>query len=81
MDNSHKTVGYDSNSNLDADGILCGVLKPLDLKMSFQPFEEEFNQPSFLVKFCNFKSREMLGVGDKSELAVIFFIVVANEPE
>lgn len=49
IDNRHKTVGYDSNSNLDADGILCGALKPLDLKMLFHPFEEELDQPSFLV--------------------------------
>jgi hypothetical protein len=33
MDNSHETIGYDSNTNLDAGGILRGAQKLLDLEM------------------------------------------------
>ena len=38
--NSYKTVGYNGNSNLDADCILRCAPKLLNLKMLFQPFEE-----------------------------------------
>ena len=50
VDNSNKTVYYDGNSNLDTYCILCGTPKFLNLKMQVQPFEEKFDQPSFLVR-------------------------------
>ena len=43
--------------------------------------KEKFDQPSFLVKFCNFKSCEMLGVGEKSKLAFFFLVIESNESE
>ena len=81
MDNSHKAVGYDGDSNLNTDGILRSTPKLLNLEMLLQPFKEEFYQPSFLVKFCNFKSGEMLGIGEKSEFTFFFLIIVSNESE
>lgn len=77
MDNSHKAICYDSDSNLDADGILRSVPKLLNLEMLLQPFEEEFHQLSFLVQFCNFKGCEMLGIGEESELTFFFLIIVS----
>ena len=43
--------------------------------------KEKFYQPSFLVKFSNFESSELLGVGEKSELAFFFLIIESNESE
>ena len=40
MDNSHKAVDYDGDSNLDADGILRSAPELLNIEMLLQPFEE-----------------------------------------
>lgn len=81
MNNTHETKVYNGDSNLDTDSILYSTPEFLNLKMLLQPFEEEFDQPSFLVKFYNFKSCKLFGVGEKSEFTFFFPIIVFYNSE
>lgn len=70
LDNSHKAVSYNGYSNLHANSILCGTPESLDFEMLLEPFEKQLDELSFLVKFCNFKGREMLGIGKESKITI-----------
>ena len=48
LDNSHKAVCDNSDTDLYANGVLRWAPEFLYLEVLLEPFEEQFNQPSFL---------------------------------
>ena len=81
LDNSHKTVCDNSDTDLYADGVLCCAPEFLYLEVLLEPFEEQLDQPSFLVKIGDIQCRKLFRIRQKSELTVIFFIVISDESE
>ena len=76
LDNSHEAVCDNGNAYLYAYSILCCTPKPLYLEVLLKPFEEQFNEPSFLIKFSNILRRDVLGICQESKLSLIFFIPI-----
>ena len=50
LDNIHETVSDNRNTDLYANSILGRAPKSLNLEMLLEPFEEQFDQPSFLIE-------------------------------
>ena len=59
LDNSHKTVCCNSHTDLYANSVLRCAPEFLYLKMLLEPFEEQFNQPSFLMKIGDIQCWKM----------------------
>ena len=81
LDNSHKTVCDNNHTDLYANIVLCCAPEFLYLEMLFEPFEEQFDQSSFLIKVGDIQYRKLFRIRQKSELTVIFFIVISDESE
>lgn len=81
LDNSHKAVCDNSDTDLYANGVLRCAPEFLYLEVLLEPFEEQLNQLSFLVKISNIQCRKLFRIRQKSELTVIFFIVISDESE
>lgn len=81
LDNSHKAVGYDGHAYLDADGVLRGTPEPLDLEVLLQPLVEKLDLPPVLVQVRDLKSRQVKGVREEGEVAVLFVVMVSDQTE
>ena len=81
LDNSHKTVCDNSNTDLYANSVLRCAPELLYLKMLLEPFEEQLNQPSFLIKIGDIQCRKLFRIRQKSELTIIFLVVISDESE
>lgn len=76
MNNDYKTIGYNSDSYLDRNGILGSIQNFLILRCCFAIWR--IVRPTiFFVRFCNFKNYEILGTGKKYELTFFFLITVS----
>ena len=81
LDDGDKAISYDCRANLYSDSVLCSAPEFLNLEVLLEPFEEQFNQPSFRVKIGNIQCRKLFRIRQKSELTVVFFVVISDESE
>lgn len=81
LDNRHQAVGYDGNAYLDANRILSRAPELLNLEMLLHPLVEELDLPSVFIQVGNPKSRQVEGVGKESKVAILFVVMVSDEPE
>ena len=81
LDNSHKTVRDNSHTDLYANSVLCCAPEFLYLEMLLEPFEEQLDSPSFLIKIGDIQCRKLFCIRQDSELTVILFVVISDESE
>ena len=81
LHNGNQTIGNDSSTDLDPDGILCSAPEFLDFQMLFQPLEEELNLPPVLVEIGNLKRGQMESVGKERELTSLLLIIELDQSE
>ena len=68
LDNGYQHINGDGDPDLSLDGVLRCSVKGLDAQMLFDPFEEQFDFPSGLVKKRNGQSGFGKAVAQKHEL-------------
>ena len=81
LDNGHKAVGSDGCADLNPNGILRSAPELFDLKMLFEPLEEQLYLPSVLVQVGNLQGRKVERIGQEDELTPFFLIVELDLPE
>ena len=55
LHDGNQTIGNDSCTDLNPDGILCPAPEFLDLQMLLQPLGKELNLPPVLIEIGNLK--------------------------
>jgi hypothetical protein len=81
LHNGNQTIGNDSSTDLDPNGILCSAPEFLDFQMLLQPLEEELNLPPVLIEIGNLKRGQMESVGKERELTSLLLIIELDQPE
>ena len=78
LDDGNEAVGDNGNVYLDSDGIFGLSPESLDLKVLFNPLEEEFDLPSVLVKECDVLGRKVEVVRIIRKCPMKVFCIVNN---
>ena len=68
-------VNRNYNPNLCLHCIFGSAIEPLDPKMLFYPFEEQFDLPAATIKLSDGHRRQLEVVGQKDQVPVVFGIV------
>ena len=81
FDDTHEAICDDGNMYLNSDRILTFTPERLDLEVLFDPFEEQLNLPSVLIKECNFTCFEIEVIGVVSKGSTKIWSIVDNASE
>ena len=81
FDDTHEAICDDGHMYLNAYRILTFTPERLDLEVLFDPFEEQFNPPSVLIKECNFTCLEIEVIGVVSKGSTKIRSIVDNASE
>ena len=75
LDNCDQAVCDDSYINLDTNSIFVESIELLDVKMLFDPLEEQFHSSSMFVKESDLFSRNRQIVGVEDEGPLTLFVI------
>ena len=81
LDNGHEAVGDDGCTDLNAYRIFGCSPELLDFEMLLQLFVKQFYLPTVLVQVGYFESRQVESIRQESEVAVLLFIMIADQSE
>jgi hypothetical protein len=79
--NCYKTISRNSRVYLDSDGILCDSPEGFYMQVLLDPFKEQFNLPSILIKQCNKPSSDFKVVGKICKRPLVFRRVINDTSE
>ena len=81
LNDSDQTVNCDCRADLYSHSVFCSAPKLLNLKVLFEPFEEQLYLPAVLLEVGNLYSRKMEGIGKEREFPVLLLIVESDQPK
>ena len=81
LDDGHQHVDRHRNPDLSFDGIFAISVECLDSQVLLDPFEEQFHLPARLVEQTDGEGGQVEVVGEETEVAVLFRIVIMNSAE
>ena len=81
FDDGHQHINRDGNPDLGLDGIVACAIKSFDSKMLLDPFEEQFDLPSGVIKLSDGQSGQCKVVGYENEPFVLGGIEIADSSQ
>ena len=81
LDDGHQHVDGHRHPDLSFDGILAISVEGLDSQVLLDPFEKQFYLPARLVEQADGEGGQVEVVGEETEVAVLFRVVIMNAAE